>query len=116
MMINKNKEPIDYIVATEQCASVKEFATEAFKEVGFKNIEWRGEGVEERLVNLDNEQVMVEVDKELFRPGEVQYLRGSYDKIKKELGWKYEKDWKQLLKEMVNNDLLLAKREVLFLD
>ena len=111
-MLNKAERPQDYTIATEQCASVKEFATLAFQEVGYSNVEWRGEGVDEKLFDKDSGKVLLEVDKEFFRPGEVPYLRGSYQKIKQDLGWIYEKDWKALLKEMVKHDMLLAKREL----
>ena len=111
MMLNKQDKPADFIVSTTQCATVKEFAELSFREVGYNNIEWQGEGVDEKLINKDDGHILLEVDPKFFRPGEVPYLRGSNKKIMDTLGWKPENDWKVLLKEMIAYDLLLAERD-----
>ena len=66
---------------------MKEFAELAFREAGFTSIQWHGEGIEEKLIDLSSSKVLVSIDPQFFRPGEVPFLRGNSDKIKQALGW-----------------------------
>ncbi|MGE5404981.1 MAG: GDP-mannose 4,6-dehydratase [Candidatus Saccharibacteria bacterium] len=86
-------EPDDYVVATGQAYSVREFLEEAFSQL---DLDWNQ---------------YVEIDPRYFRPTEVDYLLGDPDKAKKKLGWEPKVDFKQLVKMMVEHDLELAKQE-----
>lgn len=82
-----------------------------FAHAGYKNIEWQGQGLQEKLVDLaDNNRVLVEVDEQFFRPGEVPYLRGGNEKIRRSLGWEPTYTWRELMREMVEFDLSLQER------
>jgi len=111
MMLNKLDEPKDYVISTQQSITIKEWAELSFREAGFNNIEWIGEGVNEKLLNKNDKKVLLEVDKEFYRPSEVPYLRGSYQKAKKDFGWEPKILWQGMLKEMVEYDDRLARRE-----
>ena len=105
----------DYVLATGEVHSVREFTTKAFLEAGIE-IEWKGEGVEEKGINKSTKEIVVEVDPQYFRPTEVDLLLGDASKAKKDLGWKYEYTFDALVKEMVNADLNLFKRDKYLLD
>lgn len=105
LMLNKNAEPKDYVLSTQQCASVKEFCEEAFKEAGYNNTVWVGEGVEEKLIDQNTGKALAEVVPEFYRPGEVPYLRGSSARIKADLGWEPKVMWRELLSIMLAYDL-----------
>ena len=70
-------------------------------DAGFQNLQWLGEGVEEKLIDGNN-RVLLEVDPQFFRPGEVPYLLGSYAKIASELGWRPKYNWKDIATEMID--------------
>jgi len=78
-------EPDDYIIATGESHTVREFTEKAFKEVGI-GIEWKGEGIEEVGLDDKNGRVIVEIDPRYFRPTEVDYLQGDASKAKEKLG------------------------------
>ncbi len=82
----------------------------AFKEAGIE-IEWKGEGKNEKGVNLENGEVIVEIDANYYRPTEVDLLIGDSSKAKKELGWEHKYDLKSMVKEMVEADIKLFKRD-----
>ena len=84
----------------------------AAKELGF-NINWSGNGVDER--GLIDGKVVIEIDKKYFRPTEVETLLGDASKAKEKLGWKPKISFKDLVSEMVKEDLKLAKRDQLIL-
>lgn len=105
-------EPDDYVVATGETHSVREFATLAFAEAGIP-LEWRGEGVEERGVRTDSGETVVEVDPRYFRPTEVDLLLGDPSKARRKLGWERKITFGELVTEMVNADLDLFKRDLL---
>lgn len=102
MMLQQEK-PGEYVIATGEVHSVKEFIEEAFKVIGV-NIKWIGEGVEEKGIN-ENDDVLVEIDPRYFRPSEVDVLVGDSSKAKKELGWEAKVKFKELVKIMVEADL-----------
>jgi GDPmannose 4,6-dehydratase len=101
----------DYVIATGEQHSVREFVSIAAAELGM-HLEWRGQGVEEYAVDERGETV-VRVDPRYFRPAEVTTLLGNPAKARRELGWTPRTSFKQLVTEMVAGDLELAKRDLL---
>lgn len=106
-MMLDNKEPVDYVVATGETHSVREFIEEASKYTSFE-IEWRGTGIDEKGYDRNTGRVLVEVDPQFFRAAEVNKLKGDYSKIYRELGWAPTVSFKQLVGIMMNHDLHLA--------
>jgi GDPmannose 4,6-dehydratase len=104
-------KPGDYVLATGETRSVREFVEAAFAEVG-RHIEWRGEGVDEVGVDRASGDVVVRVDPVYFRPTEVDLLIGDATKAREKLGWKPKTAFAQLVKEMIASDLAAARREV----
>jgi len=103
-LILQQDKPDDYVLATGETHSVREFIELAFAEAGRK-IEWRGQGVEEEGVDETTGDVLVKIDPRYFRPTEVDLLLGDPGKARKVLGWKHEVTFPQLVKEMVASDL-----------
>lgn len=103
IILNADK-PDDYVVASEKQYSVRDFVEKAFMNVG-KNIKWSGTDENEVGIDSENGQILIKVDKKYFRPAEVESLVGDASKIKRELGWKCEISFDELVKEMVNCDL-----------
>ena len=101
----------DYVIASGETHSVREFAAQAFKEVGIP-IEWQGEGCQEKGLNCSNGQTVVQIDKRYFRPTEVNLLLGDPSKAKKALGWESRVDFQELVSMMVQADLKTAEQEV----
>ena len=104
--------PHDYVIATGEQHSVRDFVNAAANEVGL-NIEWRGEGENEEGISKEIGKCIVAVDPRYYRPTEVMTLLGDPSKAKKELGWEPEVSFKELVQEMVHKDLVEAKREKL---
>jgi GDPmannose 4,6-dehydratase len=102
--------PDDFVLATGETRSVREFVELAFAEVG-RSIEWRGKGVEEAGVDRKSGRTMVRVDPAYFRPTEVDELIGDASKARQKLGWQPKTSFAQLVKEMVAGDLAIAQRE-----
>ena len=100
----KAKKPSDYVIATGKSYTVKNFVEESFKYIGIK-ISWRGKGLKEVGYDKKSGQVYVKVDPRYFRPTEVFELRGDPSKAKRELKWKPSTNFKQLVAEMMENDL-----------
>lgn len=113
--ILQNDKPEDFVLATGTTTSIRDFVTMAFEELGIE-VEWRGEGINEKGINKADGKVIVDVDPQFFRPAEVELLLGNAAKARKELGWRPTYDLRALCKEMVANDLDLAKREKLLND
>lgn len=108
LMLQQEK-PEDYIIATGETHSVREFVALAFKEVGI-DIEWRGEGINEVGYNRATGDVIIEVDKDYFRPTEVEILLGDPSKAKANLGWNPTKtSFKELVRLMVQHDLIMVE-------
>jgi GDPmannose 4,6-dehydratase len=97
-------EPDDYVLATGETHSVREFAEKAFARVG-REIVWRGKGNEERGVDQKSGQVLIEVDPVYFRPTEVHSLRGDPTKARQRLGWRHKVTFDELVAQMVDTDL-----------
>ncbi len=100
----------DYVLATGETHSVREFVSLSFSYVGIK-IRWEGSGDQEKGYNADTNQLIVEVDQKYFRPTEVDLLMGDASKAQKELGWTTNITFNELVKEMVEADLELFKRD-----
>jgi len=107
IMLQQNK-PDDYVLATGEAHSVREFVEIAFLEIGRK-IVWKGNGVDEIGVDSDNGKVLVEVDPKYFRPTEVDNLLGNPEKANRVLGWVAETKFNDLVAEMVNADRMIVK-------
>ncbi|MCQ2482463.1 MAG: GDP-mannose 4,6-dehydratase [Clostridia bacterium] len=103
-------EPDDYVVATNETRTVREFAEAAFKHVGM-DIEWKGEGVDEIGVDKNTGKTVVKVNPKFFRPAEVELLLGDPTKAETKLGWKRDISFDELVKRMAENDLKLVKEE-----
>jgi GDPmannose 4,6-dehydratase len=103
--------PDDFVLATGETRSVREFVELAFAEVG-RSIEWRGKGVEETGVDRKSGKTVVRIDPTYFRPTEVDELIGDASKARQKLGWRPKTSFSQLVREMVAGDLELARREV----
>ena len=104
-MILQHKKPDDFVLATSKAYSVRDFVELAFSFVDI-SIEWSGTGVNEVGRNSKNGETLIKIDSAYFRPAEVDYLRGDYKKANKILGWKPKISFKELVKEMVENELL----------
>jgi GDPmannose 4,6-dehydratase len=102
--------PEDFVLATGEAHSVREFIGLAFAEVG-RIIEWRGEGIEETGVDRRSGKTLVRVDPVYFRPTEVDLLVGDASKARAKLGWKPKITFIELVKEMVASDLAVARKE-----
>ena len=104
-MMMQKKIPSDYVIATGISKSVRDFVEESFKCIGI-NIIWQGKGTNEIGINKKTKEVLVKIDKYYFRPTEVHELRGDSRKARKQLGWKPKITFKELVKSMVEKDIL----------
>ena len=110
-LILQNDIPDDFVIATGEMHTVREFCELAFKEVGI-NIRWEGEGIDEKGINTETNDVLIEVDPKYFRPTEVDQLLGDPSKAVEKLGWNpTQTPFETLVKEMVQEDLKLVKKE-----
>jgi GDPmannose 4,6-dehydratase len=109
-LILQQAEPDDYILATGESHTVREFAEKAFAHVGRK-IVWRGSGKDEQGIDDANGRVLVEIDKRYFRPTEVDSLLGDSSKAEAKLGWRHRTTFEALVKEMVEADLVAVRDE-----
>ena len=100
----QQKKPDDFVIATGESHTVREFVTESFKYIGI-NIKWRGKGINEEGYDSKNSKVYVKVDPGYFRPSDIHELRGDYSKAKKILKWKPRTKFKQLVKIMIESDI-----------
>ncbi|UGY00419.1 GDP-mannose 4,6-dehydratase [Bradyrhizobium quebecense] len=103
-------EPGDFVLATGETRSVREFVELAFAEVG-RSIEWRGKGVDEVGVDKASGKTLVQIDPTYFRPTEVDLLIGDASKARAKLGWAPKTPFAQLVKEMVASDLAEARQD-----
>ena len=105
-------EPDDYVIATGEQHSVRDFVDIAASEIGIA-IKWEGQGVNEKGINAANGKTIVSVDPNYFRPTEVDTLLGDSSKGKDKLGWEPKVNFEDLVKEMVHADLEDAKKDEL---
>jgi GDPmannose 4,6-dehydratase len=103
-MILQQEKPDDYVLATGETHSVREFIEEAFKHVGIQ-IEWKGKGVKEKGYDKKTGKMMVTVDPRYFRPNEVDILCGDYSKAKRDLKWEPKVKFKELVKIMMQAEI-----------
>lgn len=103
LMLQQNK-PQDYVLASGETHSIREFCELAFKEIGI-DLEWKGSGENEQGIDKATNKVLIKINPEFFRPAEVDLLLGNPAKAEKELGWKREVDFPGLVKLMVEYDL-----------
>ena len=100
----QQEKPDDYVLATNETHTVREFVELAFAEVGVE-IEWKGEGVDEKGYDKNTGKLLVDVNPRYFRPAEVELLWGDATKAETKLGWKRKVDFKELVSMMVREDM-----------
>jgi GDPmannose 4,6-dehydratase len=100
--------PGDYVLATGETHSVREFVELAFAEAGV-TLAWQGKGVDEKGMDKGNGQVLVEIDPRFFRPAEVDLLCGDATLARDKLGWVPKTTFRDLVTEMVRHDIQLLK-------
>jgi GDPmannose 4,6-dehydratase len=109
----------DFVIATGEQHTVREFCELAFKEAGI-DLAWEGSGLDEKGIvvqalasqkHINNGDAVIEIDPRYFRPTEVENLLGNPEKAKRELGWKPESTFPGLIKEMIQKDMKIARRE-----
>ena len=103
LMLQQDK-PGDYVLATNETHTVREFVNAAFDAVGI-TIRWEGEGAEEKGYDAKTGRLLVDVNPEFYRPAEVEFLWGDCTKAEKELGWKREISFESLVKMMMDSDM-----------
>jgi GDPmannose 4,6-dehydratase len=108
--IMQQEEPDDYVLATGETHSVREFIELAFAKVG-RIIEWQGEGVDEVGIDGRSGDILVRIDPRYFRPTEVDLLLGDPTKARRVLGWHHTVTFPELVSEMVNSDLEVIAKE-----
>ena len=113
--ILQHDRPDDFVVATGETHSVREFASLAFREAGLE-LEWHGKGLDEKGVEAGTGRVLVEVDPRYFRPTEVELLLGDPSKAERELGWKRRVSFEDLVRRMVRYDMELFRKDILVKD
>lgn len=111
LMLQHN-QPKDFVIATGETHSVREFVTLAFQQIGV-TLQWQGEGVQEEGINAVTGEVLVKIDPRYFRPTEVDLLLGDATKARTLLGWQPKVAFSELVQKMVLEDLEQAKRDVL---
>lgn len=102
--------PDDYVIATGETRTVREFVETAFAHVGIE-VQWQGSGIDEIGINKASGKTIVKVNPQFFRPAEVEVLLGNPAKAEKILGWKREISFSQLVERMVKNDVALVASE-----
>lgn len=109
-LVMQYENPEDFVIATGEMHSVREFCNLAFAEVGI-DLEWRGEGVDEKGIDKKTNKPLIEVDPKFFRPAEVELLLGDPTKAKTLLGWNPTRtSFNELIKIMVKQDMEFVKR------
>lgn len=106
-------EADDYVIATNETRTVREFVEVAFSKVDIQ-IEWSGTGVDEVGKDKATGKVLVKINKDFFRPAEVDILIGNPEKAETKLGWKREVSFDELVERMIKNDLELVKKEIAY--
>ena len=108
--IVQQPEADDYVLATGEAHSVREFVELAFSKVGHK-IEWRGKGIDEMGIDTGTGETVVKIDSRYFRPTEVDMLLGDASKARRVLGWQHKVSFPELVSEMVESDLKVIAQE-----
>jgi GDPmannose 4,6-dehydratase len=110
LMLQQNT-PNDYVIATNETRTVREFVEIAFSNVGI-TVEWRGTGVDEIGINKETGKTIIKINPKFFRPAEVEVLLGNPAKADSVLGWTREISFDELVKRMVMNDMKLVAKEI----
>ncbi|MER9069663.1 GDP-mannose 4,6-dehydratase [Mesorhizobium sp. M0902] len=111
-MMMQQDQPDDYVLATGKTTPVRQFVEWVFKDVGVE-LEWRGEGLDEKGYDVETGRCLVQVDPRYFRPTEVDLLLGDATKAKEKLGWVHETSVRELAAEMVREDLKVMQTSVI---
>lgn len=106
----QHHKPDDYVIATGETHSVREFLIAAFKEAGIEIKSNGKKGVDEEFIRTDTGEVVVKIDPRYFRPTEVDFLQGDASKARKILGWKPKWSFNDLVKDMVRRDIEEVKK------
>jgi len=109
-MILQQDKPDDYVLATGESHSVREFVERAFTLIG-RTVVWQGSGIEEKGFDKSTGDVLVEVDPRYFRPTEVDQLLGDPSRARDRLGWRHKTSFDALVKDMVEADVVAILRE-----
>ena len=111
--ILQQRKAEDYVIATGETHTVREFINEAGKQLNMK-IFWKGKGLNEigYIYRGNRKKTIIKIDKKYFRPNEVHYLRGDPKKARRKLNFKPKYSFKSLVKNMIEADLLLARKEL----
>ena len=110
LMLQQEK-PDDYVIATNETRTVREFVETAFSYVGI-SIEWKGIGIDETGIDKETGKTIVRINPRFFRPAEVDILLGDPSKAEKVLGWEREIPFAQLVERMIKNDMKLVEEEI----
>ena len=110
-LMMQQEEPDTYVIATGENHSVREFVQKAFEVVEI-DIEWEGEGLEEKGIDKRSGKVLVEVSPKFYRPAEVNVLLGDYSKAKTKLGWEPRTSFEELVRIMVEKDLERERKKL----
>ena len=110
LMLQQEKAD-DYVIATNETRTVREFVEKSFSYVGI-DILWQGEGINEVGIDKETNKTVVKINPKFFRPAEVDILLGNPEKAEKELNWKREISFEQLVERMMKNDMELVKKEI----
>ena len=98
------KKPEDFVIATGNTYSVRQFINYACQYLGIK-IKWKGSKLNEYAIDLSTGKKIIKVDKKYFRPNEVYYLRGNPNKARRKLNWKPKYNLKEIVKEMIESEI-----------
>ena len=109
-LILQQDSPDDFVIATGEQHTVKDFVQKAAEHLGF-NIAWEGHGVNTKGIDINTKKEIIAVDEKYFRPSEVEELLGDATKARKILGWEPKVTFNEMIKEMVDYDMKLAKVE-----
>lgn len=107
-LILQQDKPDDYVIATGETHSVREFVEESCKNLDI-DIEWKGKGIDEKGVDRKTGNIIIEVNQKYFRPAEVDMLIGDPSKAERKLGWKAKTKFKELVKIMLDADMDILK-------
>ncbi|MDR3258402.1 MAG: GDP-mannose 4,6-dehydratase [Fusobacteriaceae bacterium] len=110
LMLQQDKAD-DYVIATNETRTVREFVEMAFKHVGIE-VEWHRKGIDEVGKDKSTNKIVVKINPKFFRPAEVEILLGNPAKANKELGWIREISFAELVKRMVDNDMSIVEKEI----
>ncbi len=111
-LILQQEKPEDFVIATGEMHTVREFCSLAFKQAGI-NLRWEGDGINEKGIDISSGKTLVEVDPKYFRPAEVDQLLGDPTKAKQQLGWNPRKtSFEDLVKIMVDHDMEYIKSHI----